>query len=150
MFVSTYSTYLNTGSVNKTSKEKDSSESSNSSKLFEHALKGTQVPSAKLLQNSPISYISHNKIMSTKERINQQLQQNSYESDLKKLTTIKSQTQAPSAYAANSKMFSLVIKNPKMAKQVENNPLKELKEDTQRAKMIDTYTQNDKYYQLTA
>jgi len=149
MFVSTYSTYLNTNSVNKTSKNGETS-SSSSSKLFENSLKHSQTSPARLLQSTPITYISHNKTLGTKERINQQLQQNSYETDLKKLTTIKSQMQAPSAYAANTKMFSLIIKHPNTPKQVDNSPFKELKENVQRAKFVNTYAANEKYYELTA
>ena len=148
MFISSYNTYLSTNTNNKTLKnERDFSDS----KLFEKTLaKSTNANTSNLTQTNNVNYILKNKILSTKERINSQLKQESSLSNMSKFSTVNSQIKAPIAYAANSSMFSLMIKYPKTAKQIEDNSAKVLKEPMLRAKMINTYTDNDKYYRLTA
>jgi hypothetical protein len=156
MFVSTYSTYLNANSVNKATRDADNSASTKPSKLFENSLANSELPSKKLLQNGPVNYLSYNKVSSTKERINEQLKQNSYESSIKKFTDVSSQMKAPSAYAANTKMFSLMLKEQQTLKGAEPinkelpKEIQALKESNLRLKMISTYMQNDRYYQITA
>lgn len=148
MFVSSYSTYINTN-TNNNKRAQDRVESS-SSKLFEQSLNKSELNNSRSTQSTPINYISHNKILSTKERIYNQLEQKSYQSNINKFTSVSSQLNAPSAYASNSKMFSLVIKHPTTPKLTDNSSLKDLKEPMVRSEMINAYVTNDKYYQLTA
>ena len=149
MFIASYNTYLNTDSINKTIKERESY-SSKSSKLFENSLAKHEISTPTSLNNGAINYISLNKILSTKERINEQLKHGSYETDLQKISTITSKMQAPAAYVANTKMFSLMIKHPNPSKHVDSNPLKDVEEPYIRSKMVNTYMENDKYYRITA
>ncbi|WP_373069350.1 hypothetical protein [Sulfurimonas sp.] len=156
MFVSTYSTYLNANSVNKSAKERELNSSSSSSKLFENALKTSTLSSNKPLVNIPVNYISHNKIMSTKERLNEQLKQNSIEANIQKFTNINSKIHAPSSYADNTKMFSLMLKEQQTLKGKDPinkdlpKEIQELKESNLRTTMVNTYLENDKYYRITA
>ena len=156
MFVSTYSTYLNTNSVNKTTKEKDTLLPSKPFSLFESENIKSTLPSSNLLKNSMVNYLSHNKILSTKQRIYQQLEQNSTEANIKKLTNISSKINAPATYAENTKMFPLTLREQLTLKGKEpvdkNLPkdLQELKKSNLKLEMVNTYIANDKYYQLTA
>ncbi|MCW8837741.1 MAG: hypothetical protein OQJ77_05465 [Thiovulaceae bacterium] len=147
MFVSSYNTYLSTHTDNKTTKNK---QNYSTSKLFEINLNKNEVSNPNTTLSSPINYISKYKTLSVKERINSQLKQETAQSNMSKFSSVNSQIKAPMAYAANSTMFSLMIKYPKTAKQIEDNSDRVLKEPTLRTKMIDTYMANDKYYQLTA
>ena len=148
MFVSSYNTYISTSSANRTTRERDESASHKSFK--QSLVTSTTLPNSKFIQNAPVNYLSHNKILSTKERIYDQLRQNTYQSNINKFAATNSKVNAPSTYATNSVMFSLVIKHPTTPKQVDNNPLKEVQKHITRDKMINTYISNDKYYQITA
>lgn len=156
MFVSTYSTYLNTNSVNKAAKERDNSSYSKSYKLYENALNKSESKPSSILQNTPVNYISHNKILSTKERFNEQLKQNSYEANIQKFTNINSKIHAPASYSENSKMFSLTLKEQLTLKSKEPidkelpKDIQKLKESNLRVAMVNTYLENDRYYQITA
>jgi len=147
MFISSYSTFVNANLNNKITKKEDSS---STNKAFEKHLQKNTFTNFNLQKNTPVNYISQYKTLSTKEKINDQLRQNVLQTNLKKLSTINAQTIAPSAYSANTKMFSLMIKYPNAPKQLENTQLKTLKEPMQRVNMVNTYLENDKYYQITA
>ncbi len=154
MFVSTYSTYLNTNSVNKTTKEKDTSIPSKPFSLNEALKSG--LSDSSLIQDTPVNYLSYNKIISTKQRIYQQLEQNSAEKNIEKFTSINSKLHAPTTYTENTKMFSLMLKEQQTLKSKEPinkdlpKEIQELKESNLRATMVNTYIANDKYYRVTA
>ena len=156
MFVSTYSTYLNANSVNKNMKGRDSSSYPTSYKLYENSFNKSEAKPSGISQTAPVNYISYNKVISTKERFNEQLKQNSYETNIQKFTNINSKMHAPASYAENTKMFSLGLKEQLTLKEKEPinkdlpEDIQELKESNLRATMVNTYLENDKYYQITA
>ena len=154
MFVSAYSTYLNTSSINKTTKEKVISLPSKPFSLNETLKSGLET--SKLLQDTPVNYLSHNKVISTKQRIYQQLEQNSAQKNIETFTNINSQIHAPTTYTENTKMFPLTLREQLTLKGKEPvdktlpKELQELKESNLKTLMVNTYIENDKYYQITA
>ncbi len=154
MFVSAYSTYLNTNSVNKTAKERDTSLPTKPFSLNETLKSG--LSTSKLLQDTPVNYLSHNKIISTKQRIYQQLEQNSAQKNIEKFTNINSQIHAPTSYTENTKMFPLTLRDQLTLKGKDPvdktlpKELQELKESNLKTLMVNTYIANDKYYKITA
>lgn len=154
MFVSAYNTYLNTSSVNKTTKEKDTFIPSKPFSLNDSLKSGFST--SKLHQDTPVNYLSHNKIISTKQRIYQQLEHNSAQKNIEKFTNINSQMHAPATYTENTKMFPLTLREQLTLKSKEPvdktlpKELQELKESNLKTLMVNTYIANDKYYKITA
>ncbi len=151
MFVSSYSTYVNTNNTQKVQNQKD--ESQKSSKIsFDSKLIQNTVLESTSNKNFPIDYISNYKAFSNKQKL-----EDEFENTIKdKYTKNKAIKSAQSAYADNSKMFSFLIE-PKMTQsQAPNidtnlpNSLFKLEEQNIRHKMVNTYLENDKYYQITA
>ena len=137
MFVSSYSTYISTDNQNKISKERGS-DTKKTSDTFSSKLQQTAVLESKTIKNIPISYISNYKSFSNKQKLEQNLKNSNFE----KYAKVNAQTNAKTAYAENSKMFSLVIK-PSVT--LNNIQKKELY-----IHALDIYRSNDKYYQITA
>lgn len=151
MFVSSYSTYVNTNNTQKVQNQKD--ESQKSSKIsFDSKLIQNTVLESTNNKNFPIDYISNYKAFSNKQKL-----ENEFENKTKdKYTKNKAIKSAQSAYADNSKMFSFLIEpkmtqnqTPKIDTNLPNN-LFQLEEQNIRHKMVNTYLENDKYYQITA
>ena len=158
MYVSSYNTYIQTNTSKINEKEKLSQkegESSFSSKLFKE-------PALKLssLTNLPIDY-TKGKSSKNQQEIQRQLQNSEEQFKQEKLTKVFADKQklqnASVAYKDNSKIFSLLQKpqtktidqTPKTDTKLPKN-IQELKEENMRRVMVNAYTQNDKYYQITA
>ncbi len=151
MFISTYSTYINTNTSEKTHKHRDDrfkveSEPFNIKQSQEQILKPT------ITKNLPVDYVFNYKSFNNQLKLQEQIKDPN-EIKFKKIKTINS---AKEAYEENSKMFPL-FKKPssaltqpvKISKEMPQN-IQQLKEDNLRHIMIDTYVANDKYYQVTA
>lgn len=151
MFVSSYNTYVNTNNSDRTSNQKvDKSKYYSSS--FESKLAQNIVLESKDTQNLPITYISNYKAFSNKQKLQKQFQ-NKDEIEIKKINTIKN---AKEAYADNSVMFSLFLepkatqsKIPQIDQKLPSE-LQKAQEKRIRHTMINTYLENDNYYQITA
>lgn len=148
MFISTYNTYIGT---NASEKSHNAAENGNKDKsgIFDAELYANKASTPLTSKNLPVDYVSNYKFI-----YNQQEQTKN--PDEIKFKKIKDMSIAKTAYEDNSTMFSL-IKKPTLTfsqsvkstiKQPKN--IQELKEQNLRHTMVNTYIENDKYYQVTA
>lgn len=151
MFVSSYNTYINSNSSEKTNQNEVSNKkeelNSFNSKLTE------TTPSKPFTAKSlPIDYVSNYKSFSNQQKLQEQTKSQD-EIKLQKITTM---TNAKTAYEENSKIFPL-LKKPsitlnqtyKIDKRLPQD-MQELKEKDLRHTMVNTYIANDNYYRATA
>ncbi|MDA3908381.1 MAG: hypothetical protein PF437_04785 [Sulfurimonas sp.] len=151
MFVSSYSTYVNTNNSDRTANQKiDKSKPSNGS--FASKLEQSSVLESKNTQDLPITYISNYKAFSNKQKLQEQFQNK----DEVKYNKINAMKNAQTAYKDNSTIFSLFIEpkatqsqTPQIDKKLPSE-LQKAQEQSMRHTMVNTYLANDKYYQITA
>ena len=164
MFVSSYSTYINTNSSQKTAKNSEG-KNQESSKLFSSKLASSSPKVLLTNSNKPVNYISLGNAQYNKELIRSQQEniKNSSENNFKKAsesTQKFAQTNtlnsAKAAYTENSSMFSFLRKpqpsleqTPKISQDLPKD-IQELKEQNIRHTMVNTYISNDNYYRVTA
>jgi len=164
MFVSSYNTYVQTNTSQKTTKESESSRESKST-LFSAKLHAKKSPHSLLQTHTQINHISQSQSQHNRQLIESQQKefQTKEAKEFKKTNdTIKSFStnatlqSAKSAYADNSKMFSL-LKKPRAT--IDQTPkidlsmpkeAQEMKELNMRHTMVNTYIANDNYYKITA
>jgi len=151
MFVSSYSTYINTNSSERTTKDRFE-KSKEPASSFESKLSQSSVLESKNAKDLPINYISNYKAFSNKQKLQDQFQN----TNKIKYTQINSVNNAKIAYADNSKIFSFFLEpkatqnqTPKVDKKLPND-MQKLQEHNMRHTMVNTYQENDKYYQITA
>ena len=157
MFVSSYSTFIDTSTTKRIQNDKNSFEKkpleSFSKKLLEQGNSDVI-----LSKNIPLSYISNYKIIHAKQLINQQREERDTEQvkAKTKFTKLSAQSSAQLSYVENSTMFSLkaipkltLSQTPKLNKKL---PLEEQKAQEKVLKnlMVNTYTANENYYRITA
>ena len=164
MFVSSYNTYINTNSSQRNTKSSAENTQSDT-KLFATKL-AQSTPSKSLLNsNTPINYVNQNNASYNKEllRSEQEYKKDSSNNEFKKTaaSTAKFSTNltlsnAKVAYTENSSLFSFLRKpqasldqTPKVDATVSKN-IQEVKESNIRHTMVNTYVENDRYYQITA
>lgn len=151
MFVSTYSTYISSGTSNKTDSYRVG-QSGDAEYSFSKELSNSTVLKSHTNKSLPIDYISNYKSFRNKQKLSEELP-NSDEMKLKQLTVINN---AKTAYEANITMFSLVKKPSALLNQTQKideklpREVKEIKEKNLRQAMINTYTANNRYYEITA
>jgi hypothetical protein len=163
MFVSSYNTYIQTNASDRVTKQKEQpakSESSFSSKFLQEPKLDPVIVST-----LPVDYVNRAKSFNTKLEMKRQEDalknpDDDTTSKSKKLTkefmSRKTLQSAKSAYEDNSKMFSIykqphhtLDQTPTTDKTLPEN-IQKLKEQNMRRTMVNTYIQNDKYYQITA
>ena len=151
MFLAPYNTYISTNNSDRITNQK-ADKSKSSSDSFESKLLQNATLESKDPNNLPISYISNYKAFSNKQKLQEQFQ-NKNENKYNKISAIKN---AKNAYADNSVMFSLLSK-PKATQNQTPQINRQLSTDIQKAQeqlirytMVNTYLDNDKYYQITA
>ena len=151
MFVSSYSTYINTNNSQRVEKERGS-KSKLSASSFESKLSQESILESKNTQNLPINYISNYKAFINKQKL-QEHSQNDNEIKYKQINAMKN---AKIAYEDNSVIFSLFLEPkatqsqiPQLDKELPAE-IQILQEKEMRHTMINTYLSNDKYYQITA
>jgi len=154
MFVSSYSTYIDTTATKRIQNEKSDASKKTASSSFESKLLQTTPKSVVLDAKLPLNYISNYKALNNQQKLQEQeLAKNPAKM---KFTKISSMNSAHVAYGDNSKMFSLVLRpkqtidqTPKLDK---NLPTKaqEIQGDFMKTKMINTYISNENYYRITA
>nr|WP_321266414.1 hypothetical protein [uncultured Sulfurimonas sp.] len=151
MFISSYNTYINTNSSQKTENQKTEKPKS-LGESFESKLAQNLVLESKNTQNLPITYISNYKAFSNKQKLDEEFQNK----DATKYTKINSMKNAKNAYETNSKMFSLFLEPKATQSQTPSinqnlsSELQQAQEKNLRHTMVNTYLENDKYYQITA
>jgi len=154
MFVSSYSTYLDTSATKRVQNSKQESTKkvgdSFNTKLQATSFTQIDTPNNKL----PINYISNYKSLNTKQQLD--LQEQSQSSEKTKFTKVNAQTNAKVAYEDNSKMFSLLQKpkatldlSPKIDKKLPEAALRGQK-SIMKTEMVNAYIANDNYYRITA
>ena len=153
MFVSSYSTYINPTANKRVSNEKIDAEKKSSESFSSKLLQKPQ-QSIALGKELPLSYISNYKSLHTKQQLTQQSMAES--SEKMKFSKVSAQGNAKVAYEENAKMFSFLIKpkqtlsqTPQLNKKLPQEALKS-QEAILRQNMINTYTANDNYFQITA
>ncbi len=153
MFVSSYNTYIDTNSTQRTQSErKESAKKPTSS--FESQLLQTTSKEISNKNKLPLNYISDYKALNNRQKLeNKELTQNPTKM---KFSKINSMSSAHVAYSDNTKMFSLVQKpkqtidqTPKLDKNLPA-PAQNMQEDFLKDKMISAYIANDNYYRITA
>jgi hypothetical protein len=150
MFVSSYSTYIDTTKINRLKKPINIQDKNLSEKFSKELSKSIIIPKA--MQSLPIDYVSNNKTFQNQQKLNY----NFKNQDLAKFIKDSTQQNAKTSYKQNSKMFSLIQKplgtlnqTPKIDKTLPSN-LQELKKQFIRRDMINTYISNQSYYNLTS
>ena len=151
MFVSSYNTYVQTDSTNKSREFKANDLKKDSFFLSETA---SNEPAFALRDEKslPIDYVSSYKSFQNQQKLQEQLQgQDSF--TLKGLNTLAN---AKNAYEESTKKFSLAKKptfaldlTPKIDTSMPQET-KEAKVETLRQMMVNTYLANDRYYRITA
>ena len=155
MFVSSYSTYVDTSVTKKLQNDKAiepvKKADSFASKLLQNA--NTNV-SAFVDSKIPLSYISNYKALSNRQQLDNQ--ENKQKATKLKFSKLSAMSSSKVSYEANTKMFSFLIKpkgtidqTPRVDK---NLPQKaqESQESFMRLKMLNTYIANDNYFKVTA
>jgi len=151
MFVSSYSTYINTNTSEKTDKLRVENKKDESKSFGPEVSKNSPLE-AYSAKNLPIDYVSNYKSFNNQQKLQEQVKSQD-ELKSKKTTAMKN---AKIAYEDNSKIFSLLKKPTTTLNQTKRIDKKlplniqEIKESNLRHTMVNTYLENDKYYQITA
>ena len=158
MFVSSYNTYINTTANKRVSNEKGQEEKRTSESFSTKLLQEPQQSSV-VGKSLPVNYISNYKSLHTRQQLQEQLtteQNREKTEEVQKFTKISSQGNAKVAYEENSKMFSFLVKpkqtlsqTPQFSSRLPQESQKS-QEAVIRKNMINTYTANDNYYNITA
>jgi len=151
MYVSSFSTYINTESTARTQQNRVY-ESQNSTKSFETKLLSKTVKNLDTSPKFPINYISNYKSLNNQQK----LQENSQSSEKTKFLKLEVQAEAKKAYSDNSKIFSLILppratldQTPTIDKKSPQH-VQHIKEKNLRQTMLNTYIANENYYKITA
>jgi hypothetical protein len=151
MFISSYNTYISTNNSDKTNHKGVGNKKDG---LVEFTLKHTdnQTPRSYVNNNLPIDYVSNYKSLNNQLKLQEQIKSQ----DEIKFEKIKEMKNAKSAYAENSQMFSLLKKPTLTLSQTTHKQtdlpqnIQEIKDSNLRNIMVNTYLENDNYYQTTA
>ena len=151
MYVSSFSTYINTESTAKTQQSRVS-QSKSSVESFETKLLSKTVKNIDTSPKFPINYISNYKSLNNQQK----LQENPQSSEKTKFLKLEAQSEAKNAYSDNTKIFSFILppsatldQTPKIDKKLPQD-IQEIKEKNLRNTMVNTYLSNESYYRITA
>ncbi len=151
MFVSSFSTYINTESTNRAKQERVQ-ENKSTAESFETKLLSKTVQNVATSPKFPINYISNYKALNNQQK----LQENPQNSEKTKFAKLEAEVEAKHAYSDNSKIFSLILapratldQTPKINKELPKN-IQDIKENNLRHTMLNTYIANESYYRITA
>lgn len=159
MFVSSYSTFINTQTADKTHKEKATpSQKGSYSRLATQELQNiSQNETSKTTKTQlPLNYISDYKVLNNQYKLLQESQSTQESKNKSKFTKISTLQSAQDAYVQNSTLFAS-LKKPKVAlaqmpllnAQLPQESLK-AQENILKITMVNTYIANDNYYKITA
>ena len=153
MFVSSYSTYIDTNSTKRVNQEKESTQKKSSDSFSSKLLQTAQqdiVQGEKL----PLSYISNYKALHNRQQLQEKL--DAQNPQQMKFTKINSMNSAKVAYADNSKMFPRIQKpkqtidqTPKISATLPSEA-QASQESIMKVAMVNTYISNENYYHITA
>ena len=150
MYISSFSTYINTESSTRVQRTAPSSKKSTDS--FESNLLSKTIKNIDTSAKFPINYISNYKALNNQQR----LQKNHPDLNKNRFAKMEAQNSVKSAYSENSKIFSLILppkatlnQTPRVDKSLPKN-IQEIKESNLRHTMLNTYISNENYYRVTA
>ena len=151
MYVSSYNTYIDTTTTDKTRRER-SQDSDKSTSSFSVKPLAKTLQTIDISSQFPVNYISKYKALNNQQR----LKDDTLNSDRAKFSKVKALVSSKSAYSESSKIFPLLLKTsvtlnqtPQIDKRMPINT-QEAKEKIMKHTMINTYTANDNYYRITA
>jgi hypothetical protein len=151
MYVSSFSTFVHSSSTQKTYKEKETTPSKDTKNPFETVL-NPKANTTPLKQQLPINYISDYKVLNNQQK----LQNDQNKQELVKFTKVNAQNNAKTKYVENITTFSLFAKpkttlnqTPKVSTKL-SPEIQDISKQNLRNTMINTYTANEKYYQITS
>ena len=151
MFVSSYSTYIDTTTTKRIQNERESTPKKESPSFASKLLKNIS-KNVVLNQKLPLNYISNYKALHTKQQLDQQIKEQTQTIAKMKFSKLSAQNSAKSTYVENFTMFSLLTKpkatltqTPKLDR---NLPQKaqDMQKSFQQVKMVNTYVSNENYY----
>lgn len=163
MYVSSYNTYIQSNTSNKTQDKKVQSGSESSKFSFNSSsTQPTEVSSSLAKSTLPVDYTKNSKSFANKHKI--QAQENLLEDKeptkseqlTRKFQDYRVLQDAKSAYENSSKFFSysrkpsVTLNQPQKTDEKLPKNIKDIKENNLRNTMINTYMQNEIYYQITA
>ena len=164
MFVSSYSTFIQTNDSQKTAKNRVEKPSSDA-KDFSVKLKENIGHVAYKTSNIPINHISQSQVFNNKQELDSQTKKlqdknnkttNTTKEMISKFNGKSSLMNLSSTYTSNTTMFSLMRKphtafdqTPHIEKTLPEEP-KDIKELNMRHKMVNAYIANENYYRVTA
>jgi len=151
MYVSSFNTFVHSNSTQKTYKERETAPSKDTKNSFETVL-NPKADTRSLKQQLPINYISDYKVLNNQQK----LQNDQNKQELIKFTKVNAQNNAKTKYVENTTMFSLFTKpkttinqTPKVSTKLPAE-IQEISQQNLRNTMINTYTANENYYQITS
>lgn len=148
MFVSSYNTYVQTNTTDKTNRTKEVPKVSDAKSFALKLLHTSQITQAKL-SNTPINYIDNSKIFNNRQKLQQNIESKKELISADKFNRFNSFKSSKIAYSDNSTIFSIVAK-PKNSLSKENISGHEFSKQKAKISAINTYLQNNRYYQITA
>lgn len=157
MFVSSYSTFIDTSATKRIQNDKNNLEKK-PKESFSKQLIETTGKDVILSKNLPLNYISNYKAISNKQALEQQIQGRDEQQVRAKIkfTKLSAQSSAQVSYTDNSKIFSLRVppkltldQTPKLNKKLPVEALK-TQEGALKNLMVNTYVANENYYRITA
>ncbi len=155
MFVSSYSTHIQTNNSDKVTKqalEKSYTES------FSSKIPSKVQTSSVINSNIPINYISQSLVLNNKQNLEDKKNEvkDKIKNDVNKFSKRNSLLNAKKSYEVNAKRFSLLSipnitlnQTPLTQNTLPKEP-QEIKELNLRHKMLNTYIANDKYFKVSA
>jgi len=158
MFVSSYRNYIVPNTSDKITKVKSSSENSKKEPFSINLKNNLSAIPLDDKTSLPINYLLSSKTFSNKREVENQLSTFNDKKSNQHLEEFSKQTKfqnAVTSYSANSKSFSL-YKIPKISLHqtpkldTRDEKLKGLQEKALAHKMVNVYSENDKYYKITA
>jgi len=149
MFISSYNTYIQTNTTDKTSRIKDTKETQAKNNFASEFLKNPTLQKVQTT-STPINYQKNYKIFNNKQKLAQNIESKQGIINANKFNFTSSLTNAKIAYTANANMFSIVAKPKPSLSQTQDIKKDDSSSIYKKISAINTYISNDKYYQITA
>jgi hypothetical protein len=152
MFVSSYSTYIGTSTNDRLNSSRLTSKKADTKSSPSVLPKNTTVLPY-IANEYPLNYVSNYKSFSNKQKLQDSILKKENDNKFQEISKL---TNAKEAYKEQEKIYSSVNipkvsldSTPKVSKNYPDD-VKNLKELNLRSQMVNTYLENDKYYQITA
>lgn len=152
MYVSSYNMYVTSNPSERVDPKRVDKERESSSFVLPQ-----QPEISKNISNLPVDYISRNIGFWQRQELEKELQQKPAQNNPTLFKAISDTLQAKESYTQNSKLFlshskaphQVIDQTPKLDTHFSDS-IQEIQEKNMRSVMVNTYLNNDKYYQVTA